>query len=182
MPVGIPRRPLTALRGTVGNPRLHAPAQLEALAASIRTFGFLAPLVVDADGAVLAGHARLAAATALGLREVPVVVEQWLTPAQRRAYLIADNQLTVASAWDEPALAAWLVELQAANAELLGTLGFAPEALAALLASAERTAAAEREATFPAYDGTITTAYQCPSCGFEWSGSPKPKHPTAAPE
>jgi hypothetical protein len=171
MPVGIPRRPIRSLRETRGNPRLHAPAQLDALAQSIQQFGFLAPIVVDRRGSILAGHARLAAARQLGLRELPVVIETWLTPAQRQAYLIADNQLTVAGSWDDEALTTLLAELQA-HAELLPALGFPPEQLAELLATAAAGAAAEAGAApgpaFPSYDdATMETSYQCPSCGFE---------------
>src|SRR5580704_9915565 len=75
------------------------------IAASIQEFGWTNPVLVDGDDGILAGHARLLAAEKLGMKEVPVIVLRHLSPAQRRALVIADNQLAIAGAgWDEEML------------------------------------------------------------------------------
>jgi ParB-like chromosome segregation protein Spo0J len=80
------------------------------IAASIIEFGFTAPILVASDAGILAGHGRLLAARKLGLTEVPVVPLDHLSETQRRAYIIADNQLALNAGWDEELLR---VELQA---------------------------------------------------------------------
>lgn len=92
------------------NPRKHAKAQIEALARSIKSFGFNAPILVH-RGVVVAGHARLEAAKLEGLKTVPVITLDDLTDAQVQGYMIADNQLTDRSAWDDDALGRMLKEL-----------------------------------------------------------------------
>jgi ParB-like nuclease domain len=174
LPPGLPRRPVAGLRSADVNPRLHSPAQIDALVAAIREYGFLVPVVVDGDGKLVAGHARLEAAARIGLRVVPWIDAAHLSPAQRQAYLIADNQLGLAASWDEVTLGALVQQLQTDNAELLATLGFTEEELDALLADA--TAAAPE--AFRSYDESVETSYQCPQCGFEWSGQPKPGRAT----
>lgn len=82
------------------NARTHSPEQVSQLAASIVEFGFVNPILVDTTAGVIAGHGRLAAARELGLEEVPVVVLDHLTDAQRRAYVIADNKLALNAGWD----------------------------------------------------------------------------------
>ena len=126
------RWPVARLRGAPRNARLHSQAQVEGIAASMRRFGFTNPLLVSADGEVIAGHGRLAAATLLGLEEVPVLVLDHLTEAERRAYLIADNRLAELATWDKQMLADEVAALLAEDlpADLLG---FSDEDLAALL-------------------------------------------------
>lgn len=82
------------------NARTHSPEQVSQLAASIAEFGFISPMLVDDEAGILAGHGRLAAARDLGIDEVPVVVLSHLTPAQKRAYIIADNKLALNAGWD----------------------------------------------------------------------------------
>jgi hypothetical protein len=87
------------------NPRTHSREQVAQIAASIQEFGWTNPVLVDGDDGILAGHARALAARKLGMKEVPVIVLKHLSPAQRRALVIADNQLAVAgAAWDEDML------------------------------------------------------------------------------
>src|SRR5579863_5575519 len=87
------------------NPRTHRREQVARIAASIREFGFTNPILVGADDDIIAGHARLLAAEKLGMKDVPVIVLRHLSPAQRRALVIADNQLALAGAgWDEEML------------------------------------------------------------------------------
>lgn len=93
------------------NPRTHAPEQIEKLVASLREYGFTNPVLVDSDNGIIAGHGRMEAARAIGMTEVPVVVLDHLTDAQRRAYIIADNRLALDAGWDEDLLAAELALL-----------------------------------------------------------------------
>ena len=86
------------------NPRRHSPKQIQQIAASIQKFGFNAPLLVNPEGLVIAGHGRLQAARECELKEVPVISLDHLSQAQARAYMIADNKLTENAAWDEALL------------------------------------------------------------------------------
>jgi len=105
--------PIEATRENTCNPRTHSGRQISQLAASIRNFGFLVPLIVDKDGMILAGHGRLAAARSIGLSEVPVVRISHLTPEAKRAYVIADNRLAELAGWDNEILRTELAELSA---------------------------------------------------------------------
>ena len=115
------------------NPRTHSAAQVEQIANSIQEFGFTNPILVDRGGGIVAGHGRLLAAQDLGLIVVPVIVLEHLTDIQKRAYLLADNQLALNAGWDDALLARELARLQDESFNL-ETLGFDDEALAALLA------------------------------------------------
>ena len=104
------------------NARTHSDEQVAQIAASIAEFGFTNPILAGSDGIIVAGHGRLAAAQKLGLELVPVVVLDHMSPTQRRAYVIADNQLAMNAGWDESVLAqevAWLQDHQF-NTDLLG--------------------------------------------------------------
>ena len=106
----------------VRNARTHSEAQVAQIAASIREFGFLSPILVAEDNTILAGHGRLAAALKLGLKKVPCVKENHLTETQKCAYIIADNKLSLNAGWDSELLAVELSELEGAdfNLDLLG--------------------------------------------------------------
>src|ERR1035437_5462389 len=100
--IEIEKWPITRLIPRVTNPRTHTPEQVAQIAASIREGGWTNPILVGADNDVLAGHARLLAARQLGMTEVPVIQLGHLSEAQRRALVIADNQLAISGAsWDE---------------------------------------------------------------------------------
>ena len=113
------------------NPRVND-AAIDAVAASIREFGWRVPLVVDEEGVLLAGHTRWKAAQKLGLTEVPVHIARGLTPEQARAYRIADNQTASLSGWDEAKLVEELAALQGAGFDLDLT-GFSAEQLLGFL-------------------------------------------------
>jgi DNA modification methylase len=98
-------RGISTLRPFTGNARTHSAQQIEQLAASIKEFGFTVPILIDEAGTILAGHARLEAAKRLGLRFVPTLSIKHLSPAQKRAYVIADNRLAEKAGWDDDALA-----------------------------------------------------------------------------
>ena len=120
---GIERVDVSALTAFSGNPRTHSDTQIDQIAASIREFGWTNPILVDAEGTIIAGHGRLAAATRLGLAEVPVIRLGHLSDAQRKALVIADNQLALNAGWDEAALPNLIRELDAEKFEL-DLLGF----------------------------------------------------------
>ena len=86
------------------NPRVHSDVQIERLAISLQEFGFTNPVLIDDMGNVVCGHGRIAAAKKIGLETVPTITLSHLTPDQRKAYIIADNQLALNSSWDDDLL------------------------------------------------------------------------------
>jgi hypothetical protein len=96
--------PVAQLRPYERNARTHSDAQIDAIAESIRQFGFNSPILIDDNNGVIAGHARLAAARKLELDTVPCVRLSHLNDAQRRAYILADNRLAEMAVWDVPLL------------------------------------------------------------------------------
>jgi len=123
--------PVDQIRPYERNPRRND-AAVAAVAGSIREFGFQQPIVVDEKGIIIAGHTRYKAAIQLGLQEVPVVVASDLTPAQIKAYRIADNKLGELAEWDLDLLPEELAELEAAHVDL-DLLGFGDAELTELL-------------------------------------------------
>ena len=146
---GIERVNIAALTAFSGNPRTHSDTQIDQIAASIREFGWTNPILVDATGVIIAGHGRLAAASRLGLEQVPVIRLGHLSDAQRKALVIADNQLALNAGWDEVALSNLVRELDAEKFEL-DLLGFDGADLDRYLADLEdEAAAAAVEAELP---------------------------------
>jgi ParB/Sulfiredoxin domain len=128
--------PIDRLRQYERNPRTHSEAQVHQIAASMIEFGWTNPVLVDEQGGVLAGHGRLLAARKLGLAEVPVIRLEHLSEAQKRAYLLADNQIVLQGGWDEPALAEILSWLRGEDFDL-DLIGFDATELERLLAIAD---------------------------------------------
>jgi hypothetical protein len=110
--------PVEKLRPYERNARTHSDAQIDAIAESIRQFGFNAPVLIDDDDGVIAGHARLAAARKLELDTVPCVRLSHLSDAQRRAYILADNRLAEMAVWDVPLLSLEVGELTLEDIDL----------------------------------------------------------------
>ena len=104
--------PVATLIPYARNARTHSDAQVAQIAASIREFGWTNPILVDGERGVIAGHGRLLAARKLGMTEVPVIQLAHLTPAQRRAYVLADNKLAMNAGWDKDLLRVELGELR----------------------------------------------------------------------
>jgi DNA modification methylase len=144
----IERVNVSALTAFSGNPRTHSDTQIDQIAASIREFGWTNPILVDAKGTIIAGHGRLAAASRLGLAEVPVIRLGHLSDAQRKALVIADNQLALNAGWDEVALSNLVRELDSEKFEL-DLLGFDSADLDRYLAGLDGDAAAEEETEIP---------------------------------
>jgi DNA modification methylase len=124
-------RPIGSIKPYESNPRLND-AAVDAVAASIKAFGFRQPIVVDEADVIIVGHTRYKAALKLGMETVPVHVAVGLTPEQARAYRIADNQTATLSAWDDDKLPLELMALQQAGFSLDLT-GFSADELLGLL-------------------------------------------------
>lgn len=128
----IERRAVAGLIPYARNARQHSPPQVAKIAASIREWGWTMPVLIAEDATIIAGHGRVLAAQQLGLDDVPCMVARGWTEAQRRAYVIADNQLTLAGDWDEDMLSAELGDIETSGFEL-GLLGFDADELAGLM-------------------------------------------------
>ena len=126
--------PIDRLIPWLRNPRTHSDAQVAQIAASISAFGFNNPILVDTKAGIIAGHGRLLAARKLGLTEVPVVVLDHLSEAQKRAYIIADNQVALQAGWDDTLLREELAALRDEDFNI-SLLGFEDDELARLLAA-----------------------------------------------
>ena len=122
--------PIDKLIPYVNNARTHSPEQLNKLRSSLREFGFINPVIIDRDFNVIAGHGRILAAKAENISEVPCVFVDYLTPAQKKAYIIADNRMALDAGWDEEMLKVEIEALQADDFDL-GLTGFDEKELAA---------------------------------------------------
>jgi DNA modification methylase len=129
---------LDALIPYARNSRTHSDEQVAQIAASIREFGFTNPVLIDADGGIIAGHGRVLGARKLGLAEVPCIRLGHLSEAQRRAYVIADNKLALNAGWDDEMLGLELRDLQGMDYDL-GLTGFEQSDIDALLAGLDAT-------------------------------------------
>jgi DNA modification methylase len=127
-------RALASLLPHAGNARTHSPEQVAQIAASILEFGFVAPVLVDERGEIIAGHGRLLAAQSLGLATVPTIVRAGLSPAQKAALRLADNRIALNAGWDEALLQAELAKLQEMGGIDLALTGFEAAEIERLLA------------------------------------------------
>jgi DNA modification methylase len=133
--VNIEMLPIDAVKEYDRNPRTINDAAIDAVARSIQAFGFKIPILIDADGIIIAGHTRLRAARKLGLTEVPTIRAADLTPDQVKALRIADNKVASLTSWDMELLPIELADLKSVDFDL-AVLGFSAEDLAALMAPA----------------------------------------------
>jgi ParB-like chromosome segregation protein Spo0J len=148
LPDTVEHWPLDRLIPYARNARTHSEDQVAQIAASIVEFGWLNPVLVDDAGNVIAGHGRVLAARKLALDSVPVIRASHLTPAQVRAYRLADNRLAELSGWNEEMLAAELVALRDEDVDL-SLLGFDDADIDRLLAASSEEAGAADEAPEP---------------------------------
>ena len=121
----------------VNNARTHSPEQINKLRASLREFGFINPVIIDDKFNVVAGHGRIAAAQAEGIKEVPCVYVDYLTEAQKKAYILADNRMAMDAGWDEDMLRVELEALEGMAFDLSMT-GFDEKELADLFKTEEK--------------------------------------------
>jgi DNA modification methylase len=128
---------ITDLIPYANNARTHSDEQVTQIASSIKEFGFTNPVLIDKDNGIIAGHGRVMAAKKLGLVEVPTIMLDHLTDAQRKAYILADNRIALNSGWDIELLS---LELKDLDSDIdLSTLGFDADELNALLNPIEET-------------------------------------------
>jgi DNA modification methylase len=150
--------PIDKLIPYARNARTHTDEQVAQVAASIVEFGWTNPILVGADGVIIAGHARLAAARKLRMNEVPVIVLDGLSETQRRALILADNRLAMSAGWDEEMLRVELEALQedAFNLELVG---FTDDELEEFLREPETTedGLTDPDAVPPEQEAVVTT-------------------------
>jgi DNA modification methylase len=132
--------PIERLIPYARNARTHTEEQVAQVAASIVEFGFANPILVGADGIIIAGHARLAAARKLQMAEAPVIVLDHLTKTQRRALVLADNRLALSAGWDEEMLRVELESLKEDDFNL-DLVGFTDEEIEDILAGPEESKA-----------------------------------------
>ncbi len=145
------------------NARTHSDAQVSQIAASIKEFGFTNPILLDGENGIIAGHGRLLAARKLELDSVPCIELSYLSDAQKRAYVIADNKLALNAGWDDELLALELGDLQELDFDLSLT-GFSDDEAVGFLTD-------PADIEFPEYDESIADSVEyleCPSCGHKW--------------
>jgi len=111
-------KPISLLRSNARNARTHSKKQIERLADGIRRFGFTNPVLIDGDDTLIAGHGRVEAARSLGLAEVPTLRLDYMSEAEKRAYVIADNRLAELAGWDRDLLAIEFEALHACDFDL----------------------------------------------------------------
>jgi ParB-like chromosome segregation protein Spo0J len=160
--------PLDRLVPYERNARTHSAEQIAEIAASIQEFGFTNPILVDGKDGIIAGHGRLQAARELAMATVPVVVLDHLTPAQKRAYVLADNKLALNAGWNLDLLTAELDDLRSDDFDL-SLLGWSADELSGLLAP-DPDFAPGTEDDQGQLDQTLPKEIdcRCPECGHEF--------------
>jgi ParB-like chromosome segregation protein Spo0J len=108
----VERRAVAALVPSARNARVHSARQVGQIAASIKEWGWTIPVLIDEEGGIISGHGRVLAAQHIGLDEVPVMIATGWTEAQKRAYMLADNQLALGSTWNKQLLQIELSDLR----------------------------------------------------------------------
>ena len=149
------------------NSRTHSDAQVGQIAASIKEFGFLNPIIVDGESGIIAGHGRVLAAQKLGLAELPVIEAGHLSDTQRRAYIIADNKLAMNAGWDDEMLR---VELDALGVDGfdLELTGFSLDEVQALSFDDEYPEQNPESSSKEIDTDEFAMDHACPKCGFEF--------------
>ncbi len=151
----------------VNNSRTHSEEQVQQVAASIKEFGFTNPILIDDDGGIIAGHGRLQAAQLCGIAEVPTITLKGLTEAQRKAYVIADNQLALNSDWNIDALKVEINRLEELDFNL-NVIGFDDDLLGKLTESFEPNFDPATEDEQGKLDELDPKWVDCPHCGKEF--------------
>lgn len=161
----IEQRAIEQLIPYARNARTHSDAQVAQIAASIREFGWTNPVLIDGDGGIIAGHGRVMAARQLGMEQVPVIVLDHLTDAQRRAYILADNKLALNAGWDEEMLKIEIAELDELDFDM-ELVGFSALEMSNIFddGACDAPESSTREIDPDNYKMGCT----CPKCGFEF--------------
>jgi ParB-like chromosome segregation protein Spo0J len=147
------------------NSRTHSEAQVAKLAASIKEFGFLNPIITDGENGIVAGHGRVMAAQKLGLDALPCIEAGHLTEAQKRAYIIADNRMALDAGWDNDLLKIELQDLDGEGFDLSLT-GFEIEEVAQLFDEPNFEPGTEDDQG--KLDELAPKMVTCPHCAAEW--------------
>jgi DNA modification methylase len=135
-------QPIAALNEYPTNPRTHSDAQIKQIVDSILQFGWTNPILIDENNMIIAGHGRYFAALAMEMKQVPTITLSSLSDAQKRAYVIADNQLALASGWDKDLLARELFDLKSEDFNI-DVLGFGEFELNSFISRIDRSGADE---------------------------------------
>lgn len=160
----IKKVPTNSLVPYARNARTHSEAQVAQIAASIKEFGFTNPILTDGANGIIAGHGRLLAALKLGLDEVPVIELEYLTKAQKQAYIIADNKLALNAGWDDGMLMVEIKELEDCGFNLDLTGFDATEIGNLFIANSFEPASADDQGRLDQKALCI-----CPECGHEFT-------------
>ena len=163
MPLQIEQRAVADLIPYACNSRTHSDEQVAQIAASICEFGWTNPLLIDGQSGIIAGHSRLLAARKLDMTEVPCVVLDHLSDAQRRALVIADNKLALNSGWDVDMLECEFRDLDESDFDV-SIMGFSQTEMDGMLADKNFQPGSEGEQTRLDEKKPIT----CPDCGHEF--------------
>jgi ParB-like chromosome segregation protein Spo0J len=168
----VERWPIDKLVPNARNARTHSDEQVAQLAASIEEWGWTIPVLVDETGGIIAGHGRVMAAHRLGLENVPVMVASGWSESKKRAYMLADNKLTLNSAWDLDRLAIEIAELRASDFDI-SLAGFSESEIGELLKADgggltdpdEAPDAPEIPVSKPGDVWLLGAVVKCPKCG-----------------
>lgn len=156
----IKRVKLSEIRPYEKNPRRNDSA-VDAVAASIKEFGWQQPIVVDKDGVIIAGHTRYKAAKKLKCKEVPVVYADNLTEEQVKAYRLADNKVGEIANWDFDMLKIELADL--------ADIGFDMKPFDFDFDRAKEQEEDNAPESFDEFTGAEQVRHTCPRCGYEWN-------------
>src|SRR6056297_28684 len=160
------RRTIDSLVPYARNARTHSDEQVAQIAASIREWGWTVPILADEDGTIIAGHGRIMAAQKLGLKDVPVMVADGWSEAQKRAYVIADNKLALNAEWDIDLLAAEIQDVDDSDIDL-ALLGFDGTELDLLMFDGNFEPGTEDDQG--RLDELAPQMVNCPECGHKFN-------------
>ena len=156
------------------NARTHSEVQIAQIAASIKEFGFLSPVIIAKDNTIICGHGRYYAAQKLGLEKIPCIKEEHLTENQMRAYILADNKIGMNAGWDDDLLRVEIEALQGADFDVALT-GFEEFEIADLFAVETEHETVTKEAENKEFDegefGDEAFEHECPRCRFKYNDS-----------
>jgi ParB family transcriptional regulator, chromosome partitioning protein len=164
-PFSYKKAKVTDLIPYANNARTHSAAQIDKIAASMREFGFINPVIVDGDNGIIAGHGRVLAAIKLGMDDVPTLEASHLTDTQKRAYVLADNRLALDAGWDNSVLVMELTDLQAVDFDVSLT-GFSLDEVGDLINGPMFEPGTEDDQG--RLDQLSPKMVTCPHCGGEW--------------